>query len=60
MSAKTNIDQAALDAMILISKKAGIRRNKDTAQMLAGIQIIIADAICQCLPSTDQRLKDRR
>jgi len=55
-----NIDQAALDGMILIAKKAGIPRNKGTAQLLAGIQIIVADAICQCLPADDKRLKDRR
>lgn len=59
MSIKTNIDQAALDAMIEIAKAAGIRRNKGTQQMLAGVQIIVANAICQCLPPTDKRLKDR-
>jgi hypothetical protein len=59
MGERTNIDRAALDAMILIAKKAGIRRNKGTMQLLAGIQIIVADAICQCLPPTDKRLKER-
>lgn len=59
MSERKNIDRAALDAMIEIAKAAGIRRNKSTQQMLAGIQIIIANAICQCLPPTDKRLKDR-
>lgn len=59
MSADNNIDQASLSAMLLIAKKLGIRRNKGTVQVLAGVQIIIADAICQCLPTNDRRLKDR-
>lgn len=59
MSNQNNIDQAALDAMILVAKKLGIRRNKGTVQVLAGVQIIIADAICKCLPPTDKRLKER-
>jgi hypothetical protein len=59
MGARVNIDQAALDATIKIAKAAGIRRNKGTLQMLSGVQIIIADAICQCLARNDKRLKER-
>lgn len=59
VSNQNNIDQVALDAMILVAKKLGIRRNKGTVQALAGVQIIIADAICHCLPPNDNRLKDR-
>jgi len=59
MGASKNIDQAALDAMLQVAKKLGIRRNKSTVQVLSGVQIIIADAICSCLPPNDKRLKER-
>ncbi|SFM97001.1 hypothetical protein [Methylobacterium pseudosasicola] len=50
-----DLDQASLDCMRLVARRAGVRTNQGTLRQRTEIQIIIREAMRAVLPPEDPR-----